>query len=437
MFKTKKYSLILLLISLIGCFMMANSVNAQAVDILDIEFESVPLFDEADFLPGDYVERYVIVENVSPDAQSVAAKATNISDPDYLATVMNLTVYEDGVAVYAGTLNEFFLSDAIFLSDLEPAEIATYFFRVTLDTDDNIFQNTTLSFDIIIGEGTGESFSGEGETDGGSPSGGSGYTYSNLEISNVASVPGETSALITWDTNLLSTSRVIYDIVSHSDLSGTSAPNYGYTNSTPAEDTPAGTNGVLNHDVLLSGLLNNTTYYYRAISAASPETKGEEYSFTTGENPDEPDLVIVKGIEGPTVDGQKIYNITVENNGNSTASNVVLTDTLPEGFVFPESGENKKEWLLGDIEPGEYKSISYMVEAGNDLDSGIYENNIEVKAMNHEPVSLLDGINLKRSILNSLTGGNQLIFSLGIILIFIVLTIIILYGKKKRYGNLS
>lgn len=60
-----------------------------------------------------------------------------------------------------------------------------------------------------------------------------------------------------------------------------SPPNYGYSFSTSESDTPANTNGVTLHTVVLTGLVPGTTYYYRTISHASPDTISYERSFTT------------------------------------------------------------------------------------------------------------------------------------------------------------
>ena len=88
----------------------------------------------------------------------------------------------------------------------------------------------------------------------------------------------ETTATINWTTDDLSTSRVVYDTTPHSTL-GT-APDYGYTHST-IEDI----NKVTSHSVDLTRLSAGTVYYYRTISHGSPETVGDEQTFTTVDPP--------------------------------------------------------------------------------------------------------------------------------------------------------
>ncbi len=98
--------------------------------------------------------------------------------------------------------------------------------------------------------------------------------------SEAASSPTSTSITITWTTaNELSTSRVIYDTVSHPSIAGYAAGlNYGYASSTATFDM---VNKTKNHSLTITGLTAGTTYYYRTVSSGSPETVGTEASFTT------------------------------------------------------------------------------------------------------------------------------------------------------------
>ena len=83
------------------------------------------------------------------------------------------------------------------------------------------------------------------------------------------------STTITWLTDTLSTSRVVYDTVSHA---AGAAPNYGYANSTSETNVLPMT---ITHSVILDGLLPGTTYYYRTISHGSPVAVSSEKSFVT------------------------------------------------------------------------------------------------------------------------------------------------------------
>ena len=84
--------------------------------------------------------------------------------------------------------------------------------------------------------------------------------FSNIRVTDLT----KTSAVVRWTTNLPSTSRVIYDTVSHESIAGQSAPNYGYAYSSAKIDID---NKVTEHVVTLTGLTPNTHYFYRVLSA--------------------------------------------------------------------------------------------------------------------------------------------------------------------------
>lgn len=82
---------------------------------------------------------------------------------------------------------------------------------------------------------------------------------SNIAVSNIT----QTGVTITWTTDIPASSRVIYDTTSHPDISGQSAPNFGYAASTEESDV---TTKVTSHTVTLSGLNPGTKYYFRVLS---------------------------------------------------------------------------------------------------------------------------------------------------------------------------
>ncbi len=84
------------------------------------------------------------------------------------------------------------------------------------------------------------------------------------------------STTVTWTTDDSATSRVVYDTVSHPTVGV--GPNYGYALSTVETDSAP---KVTSHSVAISGLSQNTTYYYRVISHGSPEAVGDEQTFAT------------------------------------------------------------------------------------------------------------------------------------------------------------
>ena len=123
-----------------------------------------------------------------------------------------------------------------------------------------------------------EEQTGGGETSPAAGTGGGGggsVPVFNLAISTKENKEIQSDTVtVTWFTNTLATSRVIYDTVSHPSLG--EPPNYGYAYST-TEDS----NKVTFHSVTIEGLTPGTTYFWRAISHASPEIISDELSFTT------------------------------------------------------------------------------------------------------------------------------------------------------------
>lgn len=96
-------------------------------------------------------------------------------------------------------------------------------------------------------------------------------------ISNQSSTtPSASSAIITWTTNRQTSSRVVYDTLSHPTVG--SAPNYGYAYSTSTFDINP---KVLSHSITISDLSSNTVYYYRTVSTGSPTAISEEKTFRT------------------------------------------------------------------------------------------------------------------------------------------------------------
>lgn len=94
---------------------------------------------------------------------------------------------------------------------------------------------------------------------GGGGGGGGGVPSLYIHTEQVASST-DTSAVITWFTNLPATSRVVYDIVSHA-IAG-ALPNFDYAQTT-AEDPTFSTF----HSMAVSGLTPGTPYYFRPVSS--------------------------------------------------------------------------------------------------------------------------------------------------------------------------
>lgn len=185
------------------------------------------------------------------------------------------------------------------------------------------------------------------------------YTGANLSIDSArrrslaigsedSQNTGTTHTIITWFTNMLATSRVLYDIISHPALG--EGANYGYANSTLQYDSDF---KVSQHSVNLTGLNVGTAYYYRVISSASPEVVGSEKTFTTLNPPtvstptSTPAPSASGGSNGNSSDGNNSgnngYNNSASNssNGSGSTGNSPTNPSMPDNSIVINNGKEK------------------------------------------------------------------------------------------------
>ena len=269
----------------------ASNVFAQVS--LEVTFDSDPLFDEANFLPGDEASGEVTVTNNSSEEQDILTEAINVSDNNNLGSQLNITIEDTGGPLYNDQLSDF-LSTAgeVSLGIIAPGASRIFTYTISfIDFDDNSYQGKTLGFDVCVGFQGGDSHCGDtvigGENgDGGggsiSGSGSSGsvaltiFDEQALDISNVGA---SGSATITWNTNKLATSQVIYGLLSDGPYILNVVEPYVNFFGYPLATTEDGTK-VVNHSMLLTGLTSGETYLYRVVSRASPPTVSPEHQFT-------------------------------------------------------------------------------------------------------------------------------------------------------------
>ncbi len=120
-----------------------------------------PLFDVLNFLPGDEEQREITIENGTDSVQSVGVRSLKTSEIGALADVLEMTISQNGVDLYGGslgvkTLSQFFNDsagpDGLFLFNLNPAESRKVKFSVKfLESAGNEFQQTSVVFDLVIG----------------------------------------------------------------------------------------------------------------------------------------------------------------------------------------------------------------------------------------------------------------------------------------------
>jgi len=274
---------------LIGNVVQAESDSRRLlVEIWDeksgkyLPLEGKPIFNVSNFLPGDVKTEKIRVTNCTNETQTVASKVIhldkgcNISKEYCLADklILTITPLNNLSPSYSGSLTEFYNAGEVVLSEIESRGEAEYNFSVYFDKDaEKEYQSLTTSFDVEIGFLSKETISKElywGEKR---------YTIPLSEGVGKITLTGPpivtfNSAIINWTTDIPSLCRVVYDEVSHPVLGD--LPNYGYAFSTNPTDVKKNS-----HQIQLSGLKSDTTYFFRIICWASPKKISQEYSFKT------------------------------------------------------------------------------------------------------------------------------------------------------------
>jgi len=334
--------------------------------------------------------------------------------------VLDLVIREDGDDLYSGTIADFFDAGQVSLSSVAGSGGSTeYDFTISFaEGAGNPYQEVELGFDIVIGfageEGGGEDEGGgDNGGDGGGGGGGNGPPRA-LTIRNEASIDvTDTTANIFWNTSYESTSRVIYgttpDLFNFSN-----PPNYGYPFSSAEFDTPANINGITTHSVTITGLNPSTTYYYRIISHASPDTVSYEYGFETL-------------VPSPfSQDGEGTDDDGVGTETNTQGENILGSNTNEESSGFGgEIDSESEEVVEGDENVTDTSGIGGVVGAlfGN---GGVTEN--EENNENGDNNFLQGALSIF-----GLDSGLWIIIILGLI-IFIILFLWRKKKKKKRRG---
>lgn len=271
--------------------------SAFAIAPLDVQFVPDPLFVKPNFLPLDETSGTVTVTNNSGATQIIGTEAINVLDNDNFGSLLHLKIMEDSATLYDNSLAHFFTTAGEYsLGEIANGTSRTFTYTISfIDSSDNSYQGKTLGFDVCVGYLGGETHCGDtviGDEEGGGGTGGggggniygsgggsSGSTISliifNEQALNIFNVGSSGIATITWNTNLLATSQVVYGLAPGPYTLDLIPPDFGYPLYTAEDPTK-----VINHSMFLTGLTPGATYLYRVISRASPPTVSAEHQFT-------------------------------------------------------------------------------------------------------------------------------------------------------------
>ena len=261
---------------------------------LEVAWGSSPLFTVTDFAPGQSSEATITITNNDTRTRGAYIEAVSVYNDDNLASQMKFEIFDgnETPALWSyDNFEEFLKAGPVQLANLPQGNAGNYKLKVTfLSSATDTYQGKTLKFDICVGfSGGDETCTKEVVTDddevdtssGSSGSGSSGIHHLMItkeENPDVGLNANKTSGtvVIEWDTNIPSTSQVVYrrstdnNVTLNTDI----LPGLGYPFST--EEVM---NKTLNHKVVIADLNPGITYYYRVVSRASPPTIGYEREF--------------------------------------------------------------------------------------------------------------------------------------------------------------
>lgn len=263
--------------------------------LIDVTFESTPLFADGDIKPGDRITKTVTVKNLSQSPQNVYLELLNCAETKDLGDTLFMSVADDSTTFLSGaSFADLFCNvKKPLTSGLGAGASATY--QVTVDFPweaGNEYQLGSAGFDFCVGF-SGGAFGCDGSTeteDGGgdtiTPSGGGGddgpssggrrrLTIFNERPESVDNPGG--SADLTWNTNLPATSKAVCRSSGTSvvfDLGDTD--DFGYPILLPEDPALIET-----HLLEMSGLLPGTYYCRVASRLASGQgwTVSDEFPF--------------------------------------------------------------------------------------------------------------------------------------------------------------
>lgn len=335
----------------IGLF-FASPVLAQSD--LSVSFGKDPLFEDENILPGDKISSNVTINNQTGQKQELGV-STNIMSNDGLESQLRFFVKDGTQETDCGTIASLDNNNWCSFGEIENNSQKTFELIVIFEPNagDN-YQGKSVNFDVAVGaygvlNGGNETPSGGGQTYGtiavmgaGGPSAPQGLYIFNEREKEVSG----TSATITWQTNYLSTTHIIYGEKSGVFDLSQGAPYYGYEFYKEGDDT--GIEKVTFHQITIDGLKPNTTYYYRCVSMGSLAIS-DPYEFTTsssfeqvgGDTPvSDNDVVITPpDYRGPIGQGSETSS---PSQGEGLAEDLLAQDDILQVSQWQEESDDEK-----------------------------------------------------------------------------------------------
>jgi uncharacterized repeat protein (TIGR01451 family) len=249
---------------------------------------AVKTVDKTTVNVGDNITYTITVKNSGPDlATGVKVTDTLPGGLNFISATSTFGSYSTTTSIW--TIGSMANGSSTSLTIVASVKTGTEGQKITnsavasADQTDSTPSDNTTSVDTTVNSPVCTSNCGGGGGggtigNGGGGGGGNGPIIpNNLTIFNeqvIETVPG--IAMITWNTNLPATRRVVYSNTSHSTLGD--APNYGYDSSTDLVSTPL----LTAHGVVVS-IDPGKVYYFRAVSTDSAHSAvSKELQITRG-----------------------------------------------------------------------------------------------------------------------------------------------------------
>lgn len=135
--------------------------------------------------------------------------------------------------------------------------------------------------------------------------------------------------------------------------------------------------------------------------------------------------------------GQITYTVTATNTGEASAVNLVLTDTLPNGFTLAENGNSTVTWTIPELGVGETWSETFPVNVSGNATIGSHANIVRGTADNHGDLFASHAVEVRQGAVLGKTGASPWSIALAIAVTTILgIAAVEMANRKMRVKNI-